>query len=57
MTTHVKVLAHCSVEKQVRVQLNEKDELVSEVVMQNGETKDFYVYDSRVISVKEELIE
>lgn len=57
MTTVVKVAAHCSNKKQVVVQIHENDELAEEVIMQDGESKEFYAYDSRVISVKEELIE
>ena len=51
MTSTVKVTAHCSDDKHVEVSLNGE----TQAVIQNGESKDFYVYDDREISVKEVL--
>lgn len=49
MTSTVKVSAHCAHTKEVRVQLNG----VPEATLQDGETRDFYVYDERVVTVQE----
>lgn len=49
MTTKVTVEAHCNDATEVRVACNGDPE----VVMQNGESVQFYVYDDRMVSVRE----
>ena len=52
MTTTVKVEAHLSSEKEVRVSINTEN--TGEVyILQDGENGEYYVYDDREISVKE----
>ena len=54
MTTTVKVEAHCSSDKEVVITVA-TDNGDSEVVLQDKETYENYVYDERVISVRERL--
>lgn len=55
MTTSVKVTAHCSNDKQVRISKSYPDGVSPDIVIQNGESNEQVVYDDWVISVKEEL--
>lgn len=57
MTSVVKVAAHCSDNKEVHVVVSRGDEVVETFVLQNGETKEVYVYDDRVVSTYELLKE
>lgn len=50
MTSIVKVAAHCSDNKEVHVVVSRGDEVVETHVLQNGETKEFLIYDDRVVS-------
>ena len=52
MTTTVKVMAHCSSDKQVSVNIS-SDSGAENHVLQDGEEAEYYAYDDRVISVKE----
>ncbi len=57
MTTTVIVKAHCSSDKEVIVAVENKlypaDD--STFILQNGETRELYAYDARVITVREVL--
>ena len=57
MTTTVKVTAHCSPDKQVRITRSDPKSGSNppEVVIQDGESNEQYVYDDWSIIVKEEL--
>lgn len=55
MTTTVKIEAHVSKEKEVRVKITAEcgDTAGEEFTLQDGESATRYVYDDREISVKE----
>ncbi len=54
MTTIVKVKAHCNSEKfQVKVTVVETIDVVGEHILQNGEEIELFVYEDRIISVRE----
>ena len=55
MTTTVKIEAHLANTKEVKVIIEDTDDVLhkEEFTLQDGETADHYVYDGRVISVKE----
>jgi len=58
MTTTVKVEAHCDDNTEVIVSvtdysINTDNANFEDVVMQDGESVDFYVYDNREITIKE----
>lgn len=56
MTSSVKVTAHCPSTKEVLITI--KDGRVdAEHVLQDGETKELYVYDARSVTVCERLRE
>lgn len=59
MTTSVKVTAHCSGDKQVRITRSgsraDAETTPVETVIQDGEINEQVVYDDVSISVKEEL--
>lgn len=62
MTSIVKVSAHCSDDKEVRVTITGVTDhgtgavgVIEEFTMQNGESADRAIYDSRVINVVEVL--
>jgi hypothetical protein len=55
MTTIVKIAAHCSDDKQVRVQIASDGCAAEEFVLQNGEIAERYAHDDRRITVFEEL--
>lgn len=55
MTTSVKITAHCPSTKVAVVTVRNGHTEVETKVLQDGESTEFYVYDARVISVKEEL--
>ena len=58
MTTTVIIQAHCASEKQVLVSIEDGAPPQGEsFFLQDGETAERYVYDARVISVREELKE
>lgn len=57
MTSIAKVAAHCSDNKEVHVVVTRGDDVVETFVLQNGETKEVYVYDDRVVSTYEMLKE
>lgn len=46
MTSTVIIQAHCSEDKEVVVEKLENGDLVSEVVLQNGESGTYHIYDS-----------
>lgn len=53
MTTTVKIDAHLSSDKEVLITLSNKDEVVKEIKIQNGESFTDYVHGDLAISVKE----
>lgn len=55
MTTTVRVMAHCTSNKEVVVTIKERDDDTPLEVfsLQDGETADRVVFDDRVISVRE----
>jgi len=53
MTTTVKVEAHCSTSVEVKVQIIDKGNVDAVDVLQDGESKDYTIYDDREITVKE----
>ncbi len=54
MTTEIIVEARCGEEKEVEIKITDKGEVVEKITLQDGETSNAnYVYDDRVISVKE----
>ena len=55
MTSTVKIDAHLSTDKEVRVVLANNDKLIEEFTIQNGESATRYVHDDNVIIVKEML--
>ena len=56
MTTTVIVEAHCSEDKEVVIHINDLSGMSSQAItIQNGETYQQYVYDDRVILVRESL--
>lgn len=58
MTTTVKIEAHCSNEKEVEVYVfDAEDKLTEKFILQDGEKAERFVYDDRMISVRERLIE
>jgi hypothetical protein len=56
MTTTVKIEAHHSTDKQVRVRIydTQATSIVEEFTLQDGEKAERYVYDGRMIQVHEE---
>ena len=54
MTTTVKIEAHCSKDKQVRIFLDGHAYEETKII-QDGETIAYYIYDDREISVIEEF--
>jgi hypothetical protein len=57
MTSTVKIDAHLSDDKEVRIVIANQDQLVEEFTIQNGESATRYIHDDRVIIVKEMLKE
>lgn len=57
MTTQVTVKACCSSEKQVELKITEGESLVEQLILNDGDEAERFVYDDRVISVKETLKE
>ena len=53
MTTNVKVTAHCDSNTQVAVEICTDGVPVAHLTLQDGESTEQYVYDDRVITVKE----
>lgn len=54
MTTTVKISAHLSSEKEVRALIrDDQGAVLEELVLQDGETAERYVYDERRIEVRE----
>ena len=53
MTTTVKIYAHLSSDKEVRVQVTDNGSTVEEFTLQDGEVAERAVYDGREISVRE----
>lgn len=55
MTTTVTIEAHCSDEKAVLVEINDRDNgnNIETIVLQNGEKAVRYVFDDRELSVTE----
>lgn len=54
MTTTIKILAHCSSDKEVVVTIaDELDRSTEQFVLQNGEAAERYVYDARKLCVCE----
>jgi len=52
MTTQVKVSAHCSTDKEVKIEVEENG-AVETVFIQDGEVWERAVYDSKAITVRE----
>ena len=55
MTSTVKISAHCSDEKEVKITLVGFDGAEKVVKLPNGEEASFYIYDHRSIAVEETL--
>jgi len=54
MTTSVKVTAHCNPETTlVLITKSNKDSFVEEILLQDTESFEYYVYDDYIITVKE----
>jgi hypothetical protein len=53
MTSTVKVTAHCTQDKEVKITLVDYDGKEHVSYLQDGESYEGYVYDSRSISVEE----
>ena len=53
MTTTVRIEAHCSPETEVHVTIEDNGNPVESFHMKDGATVEKYVYDERVIRVKE----
>ena len=53
MTTKVTVEALCSDDKEVKIIIADTKTDTEHATLQNGETKEYYVYDERQISVFE----
>lgn len=56
MTTTVIIKAHCARDKEVHVTLNDNG-VLSEDILQDGETIEKVVYDNRTVTVKEVIKE
>ena len=52
MTTRITVSAHCTDDKEVEVQIIDNERMDISFI-QSGETRDYHVWDSRVIKVRE----
>jgi hypothetical protein len=52
MTSVVKITAHCSPQKQVRIMTTDR-EGTEEIILEDGESFEYYVYDERRITVNE----
>lgn len=58
MTSIVKVAAHCASTKEVVVAVtNGGADIIEQFVLQDGESKDVYIYDDRAVSSFERLKE
>ena len=61
MTSTVTVTAHCGSDKEVRVRIEEDSQPNLSQVLEDGESFDFTIYDSRTVIVgefeKEEIVE
>lgn len=57
MTTTVIVQAHCSSDKEVQVRISDEatDLVLEAVTLQNGESRQFVVFDDRDLTVREVL--
>lgn len=53
MTTMVKVEALCGPDKQVEIRVTDKNNETEIIILQDSEERFCYVYDDRVVSVKE----
>lgn len=53
MTSTVKIDAHLSTEKEVRVVIANQDQLIEEFTIQDGESATRYIHDDLVVIVKE----
>ena len=52
MTSTVKVTAHCASTKEVHVEIA-GIKAIEKYTLQDGESKEFYVYDNRIVVVNE----
>lgn len=57
MTSVVKISAHCSDNKFVRVTLSDGDQVKETVELKNGESVEKYIYDNLAVSVCEVTVE
>ena len=55
MTSTVKITAHCASTKEVVISLDNGDYTAELHILQDGETKELYVYDERSITVRERV--
>jgi hypothetical protein len=53
MTSTVTVTAHCGPEREVQILVGEGNEILEEIVLQDGEHAERYVYNERFIRVVE----
>lgn len=56
MTSRVTIVAHCGNTKAVHVRVREGHDIVEEHLVRDGQTKELYIYDSRVVTASEELL-
>lgn len=54
MTTEIIVNAHCSDDTEVVISTYEEEEKIDEIVIKNGDSESFYVYDEKIIQIKEQ---
>ena len=53
MTTSVKVFASCSTEEEVLIKLEDGENVVSEMILNDGESAELLVYSERKVFVTE----
>ena len=57
MTTTVKVIVHCSEGKECVISVDDGFSPKNDLIRQNGEEAEVYVYDDRIISIRERIKE
>lgn len=53
MTTRITIEAHCADDTEVKIIISDTEADTEHVTLQDGETKEYYVYDARQINVFE----
>ena len=53
MTTKVTVEACCSSDKSVSILISDERDNIERIILKDGESTDVYVYDDRVVHVRE----